>query len=758
MPAAKKRRKSDRISVHNPVLAPDNLLVIDSSTDPYDAISQPQTGCPYGDHRKKKNCTNNPWCLLDLIDEKKGIWKPQPSCILKLGYDPAYMRRDVQGKSWKLTPSGIQNLGATCYLNVLIQMLHQNVLVRDAILNMQVNDTLVNGRSIKDLSKREVEDSSKVNDAEVKDAHMNFVVGALQDTFGHLSSCVKGQHDLSLFVDLLELNKTEQQDPQEFSKLFFAKLDDSNLPLSDPKLPDIKQLISGKEIYSTTCTICGTVSSQSNEFREIGLNIEDCNSVELALNRYQTAEMLEGANQFSCSTCAKKTDARRCVQIAETPNLLILKLMRYFYDRKTNNKKKFQTALTFPPHLEVNNEEFELTAVLYHKGNSAHGGHYVAELLEWEENNWWLFDDCSVTPTLNPATSFTAKKRSKGAQSNGQGSSKPSTASTKTASSSSSAAPAAAGDAIDSPRDGKMDVIIDINGDAVYHQGVGSYDRLKRQAEEQAEDEFGDVVEGSGDCMMKAKRVRNVNQRAPDVDVIVRPEKASRGKGRLKILGTGAGSGSGAGATVMDLSEEHALKLGNQIVDVNHPYITNLIDSPTKDVVSILDSTSVEDDALDLRDTEKLQVKRKRGAKSSKPSHKKSASKESILESGSGSAGGDGQGDGELSPSPSHSPNLDRSKVLFNSYHANYILMNYNAIYFILYLVLLFIGMPFVTPLFPSFIPTSPLSPAIPPLPSLLFIAFLHASYTKVTTFIVIHTSILLIRMRTCCATSRSKA
>jgi ubiquitin C-terminal hydrolase len=676
MPVAKKRRKSDRISVHNPVLAPDNLLVVDSSSDPYDAISQPQTGCPYGDHRKKKNCTNNPWCLLDLIDEKKGIWKPQPSCMQKLGYDPAYMRRDVQGKSWKLTPSGIQNLGATCYLNVLIQMLHQNVLVRDAILNMQVDDSLVNRRSIKDLSKSEVEDSLKVNDAEVKDAHMNFVVGALQDTFGHLSSCVKGQHDLSLFVDLLELNKTEQQDPQEFSKLFFAKLDDSNLPLSDPKLPDIKQLISGKEIYSTTCTICGTVSSQSNEFREIGLNIEDCNSVELALNRYQTAEMLEGANQFSCSTCAKKTDARRRVEIAETPNLLILKLMRYYYDRKTNNKKKFQTALTFPPNLEVNNEEFELTAVLYHKGNSAHGGHYVAELLEWEENNWWLFDDCSVTPTLNPATSFTAKKRSKVAQSNGQGASKPSNSTPKTtsAAASSSSSAIAVGENMDNPRDGEMDVITDTNGDAVYHQGGGSYDRLKRQAEEQAKDGFGEVLEGPGDCMMKAKRVRKVNQHAPEVDVIGRPEKASRGRGRVKILGSGSGTGSGA--TVLDLSEEHALKLGNQIVDDNHPYITDLIDSPAKDVVSIFDCTSVEDDALDLRDTEKLQIKRKRGAKSSKPSHKKSASKDAILESGSGSAEGDGQGDGELSPSPSHSPNLDRSKVLFNTHHADQILLH----------------------------------------------------------------------------------
>ena len=665
MPVAKKRRKSDRIPVHDSALVTDNLLVIDSSSDPYGALSQPQTDCPYGDHRKKKNCANNPWCLLDLIDEKKGIWKTQPTCILKLGHDPAYMRRDLQGKSWKLKPSGIQNLGATCYLNVLIQMLHQNVLVRDAILNMQVNDSLCNDRSIQDLSKSSVENDTKADDKEVKDAHMNFVVGALQDTFGHLSSCIKGQHDLSLFVDLLELNKTEQQDPQEFSKLFFAKLDDSQLPLRNSSLPDIKQLISGKEIYSTTCTICGTVSSQSNEFREIGLNIEDCSSLELAMNRYQAAEMLEGANQFSCSTCEKKTDARRCVEISETPNLLILKLMRYYYDRKTNDKKKFQTALTFPPHLEVNNEEFELTAVLYHKGNSAHGGHYVAELLEWEENNWWMFDDCSVTPTLNPATSFTSKKRSKEAplpsNGQGQGHSKSAAGSSKSATSLDTAI---------SHIDDEMDVVVDIIGDT--SNRVRTNDQYKRQAE----DGNGIILDGASDPIRTTKRVKKISgKRETDDDFVLQGDKPHRGRGRLKA----------SEALVMDLSQEHASKHDTQTQlqlqlqlqlqhqhqhGDNHPYVTNLTDSPSFDHISLLECTSTEDDALDLIDLEKekLQVlKRKRSVKSSKPSTKKIANKDKVQESSYGSAEGEGEGqvDGEAStPTPSHSPNLDRSKVL----------------------------------------------------------------------------------------------
>jgi hypothetical protein len=47
-----------------------------------------------------------------------------------------------------------------------------------------------------------------------------------------------------------------------------------------------------------------------------------------------------------------------------------------------------------------------------YKGGSAHGGHYVAELKTWTaENEWWLYDDCNVTPALNPADSFIAKDK-----------------------------------------------------------------------------------------------------------------------------------------------------------------------------------------------------------------------------------------------------------------------------------------------------------------------------------------------------------
>ena len=339
MTASKKQRKSGRVALNRPTCiledAPDSL------TDLYAAVTNPLACCRVEDHhKKKKNCVNNPWCLIDLHDEKKGIWKAKPLCMSMLGNDPAVMERKVQGDLHKLTPSGIKNLGATCYLNVLIQMLFHNLLVRDAVFNIQLDQS--DDRVMNSMENIVID---KVEAKNEKDSHMNMVIGALQDTFGHLDSCVKGDYDISLFVDLLELNKCEQQDPQEFSKLFFAKMDESRLPVRDPSLPNIKQLISGKETYSTTCLKCGAVSSRSNEFHEIGLNIEGCSDLQTALDGYQALETLDGENQFSCSGCNKKTDATRGVKITETPDLLIFKLMRYYYDRKTNEKKKSQVWL-----------------------------------------------------------------------------------------------------------------------------------------------------------------------------------------------------------------------------------------------------------------------------------------------------------------------------------------------------------------------------------------------------------------------------
>ena len=170
MTASKKQRKSGRVALNRPTCiledAPDSL------TDLYAAVTNPLACCRVEDHhKKKKNCVNNPWCLIDLHDEKKGIWKAKPLCMSMLGNDPAVMERKVQGDLHKLTPSGIKNLGATCYLNVLIQMLFHNLLVRDAVFNIQLDQS-----DDRDMNSMENIVIDKVEAKNEKDSHMNMVI------------------------------------------------------------------------------------------------------------------------------------------------------------------------------------------------------------------------------------------------------------------------------------------------------------------------------------------------------------------------------------------------------------------------------------------------------------------------------------------------------------------------------------------------------------------------------------------------------
>ena len=79
----------------------------------------------FTDHIRKKNCAKNPWCLFGL-GEKEGIWRNSNTAINSLGLDPNVYLRKRDPKQLKdevlYPPAGLRNLGATCYLNVLIQV------------------------------------------------------------------------------------------------------------------------------------------------------------------------------------------------------------------------------------------------------------------------------------------------------------------------------------------------------------------------------------------------------------------------------------------------------------------------------------------------------------------------------------------------------------------------------------------------------------------------------------------------------------
>jgi ubiquitin carboxyl-terminal hydrolase 48 len=196
--------------------------------------------------------------------------------------------------------------------------------------------------------------------------------------------------------------------------------------------------------YETTCDECGTRSYRHEKFRDLNLPIVEppvsgkkgtlmdffCSTnqdatVQDCLDRYCQAEDLAGDNQYHCSVCEKKCDARRQMSFTHLPHVLNIQLCRYVFDRKSLSKKKLSDKVLLPLELLVSSRKTEeqrrasspssssrsheddsdeattnrylLCAVMRHLGNSAYSGHYVAEAMDWLTGQWYEFNDEQVT-------------------------------------------------------------------------------------------------------------------------------------------------------------------------------------------------------------------------------------------------------------------------------------------------------------------------------------------------------------------------
>ena len=356
------------------------------SPELYALICSPVTRCSDAEHAKgKKNCANNPWCVWGLGEHKEGLWKETPSFVVKtLGDDPSAQVRQELG-SLK-TPVGLKNLGATCYLNVLVQALHHNRVIRNEVFKTVVPTPALTA--------------------------VDHVVQELQKTFASLLHSNRSDYNLEKFVALLKLNTDEQQDPMEFNGLFLNKCFEDGHPLS--------QLLTGKERFDSTCANCNnTVVGNATSVRQFDVGIEGLSTLDDALSRYFDAEEMTGECKCYCEKCGSKQDATRQCHIVETSPVLFIGLRRYIYDFKLRDKKKLKTPISFPdviqfPPNDPNAENYRLVSVLYHKGASAHGGHYIADVLDWDQQDtWWRCDDDKVTLSSNPSTSSSSSSSSK---------------------------------------------------------------------------------------------------------------------------------------------------------------------------------------------------------------------------------------------------------------------------------------------------------------------------------------------------------
>ena len=116
-------------------------------------------------------------------------------------------------------------------------------------------------------------------------------------------------------------------------------------------------------------------------------------------------EIMDGDNQYYCSNCNSKQNAKRLTKLGNLPPVLNLQLLRFVYDRNSGYKKKLSNRIKFGETLDLteyttNAEEtsiYQLGAILMHVGKSAYSGHYMAQIKNFQTNEWFNFNDEVIT-------------------------------------------------------------------------------------------------------------------------------------------------------------------------------------------------------------------------------------------------------------------------------------------------------------------------------------------------------------------------
>ncbi|KAI0934305.1 hypothetical protein AcV5_006190 [Taiwanofungus camphoratus] len=337
-----------------------------------------------------KGCKSNPYCLNYLGQEKWENEDKARQAFIKaadLGENPVVYSRDPG------FPVGLKNLGATCYANAFLQVWFQDLPFRSGVYKCQ-----------------------PTQDAEHK--FEESPIFQLQVTFAAMQQGVESAFNPVKLVESLKLRTTEQQDAQEFSKLFMAHLDTEFHKQSSPELQSlVAYQFQGKQVYGTICANCHRRSERDSDFHEIEVNIKNNATLEDRIAALLQPETLSGDNKYFCQRCDSLQDAQRYTELRELPPVLHFSLLRFVYDVSSMERKKSKHALSFPMEIDMDqflgsaearkkcekdgqrksHNLYQLRGVLLHKGSSAYHGHYEAQVFDVENQAWYQFNDETVT-------------------------------------------------------------------------------------------------------------------------------------------------------------------------------------------------------------------------------------------------------------------------------------------------------------------------------------------------------------------------
>ena len=343
---------------------------------------------------------------------------------------------------------GLQNIGATCYMNATLQCFaHIKEFVNYFKNNNKKLDVIKDKNTlsysfkilIDKLWPEHFNKKSKTYYApyefKEKISNMNplFQGIAANDSKDLINFIVMTLHE-ELNIANPNINLSNQMPDQSNKEIMFKEF-----------MTDFKQrynslasdLFYGANYNRTQCTQCGIQlynyqvyfflifpleevrkfvyqnnnNNQFNQFNFDSNQINQINNIQTnnnVVDIYQCFEfdkricLMSGDNSMYCNSCQISTPCNICTNLVYGPNILIIILNR-------GQGKQFDVKLNFYEDLNLNNYieikqtgvNYKLIGVITHLGESGMSGHFIAFCKDPDEKKWYKFNDAIVSPVEN---------------------------------------------------------------------------------------------------------------------------------------------------------------------------------------------------------------------------------------------------------------------------------------------------------------------------------------------------------------------
>jgi len=186
------------------------------------------------------------------------------------------------------------------------------------------------------------------------------------------------------------------------------------------------------------CTMCGKISKSYATDTGIMLSVPEegklkkknspSHSLENLLENFTAVEILEGDDAYRCDACCARVKAHKSNVIEIAPNILAIQLSRVgmdFFSAGEEAPQKNSAAVEFPLELDLTPfmaldaldaapAVYELYAVVTHEGSTTEDGHYISVVrygggdsddggggggsYKKEDGQWYVCDDDVISP------------------------------------------------------------------------------------------------------------------------------------------------------------------------------------------------------------------------------------------------------------------------------------------------------------------------------------------------------------------------